>query len=195
MKPARTVSYPRRRSSRGDTSIRSMLYAPCAPSLRMGRPTSTRHPVGRVGNRARKLRRRNRTRTMIQPIHRWQKACNYSDFRGLSGIVRDQHSLHAIKLRSYFVPLRLVDLCDTSTKIDALRSRYRFIDWTKVCTFFDGFNDDVIAALGLNSRLSCHGVTAPTRGVRQRRGHSACEARARLPVSDGSPARLAPRRC
>jgi hypothetical protein len=44
-------------------------------------------------------------------------------------------------------PLIMVDLCKTDAQEDALRARYRFIDWKRARTFLNGLNDDVIAAL------------------------------------------------
>ena len=44
-------------------------------------------------------------------------------------------------------PIIFVDLCETPTRQNEVRERYRFIDWSKAQAFFDGFNQDVIAAL------------------------------------------------
>jgi SIR2-like domain len=44
-------------------------------------------------------------------------------------------------------PIVFVDLCETPTRQNEARERYRFIDWSKAHAFFDGFNQDVIAAL------------------------------------------------
>jgi SIR2-like protein len=44
-------------------------------------------------------------------------------------------------------PLIIVDLCKTQAQKDALRARYRFIDWAKARAYFEGFDDSVIGAL------------------------------------------------
>jgi len=44
-------------------------------------------------------------------------------------------------------PIIFVDKCETPTRQDAMRERYRFIDWNKAREFFNGFNEDVIAVL------------------------------------------------
>lgn len=44
-------------------------------------------------------------------------------------------------------PVIFVDFCKTPAQQAQLRERYRFIDWSNSREFFDGFNQDVIAAL------------------------------------------------
>ena len=49
--------------------------------------------------------------------------------------------------RRHKEPLIFVDLCKSAEQRANLQKRYRFIDWAKAKTFFDGFNEDVISAL------------------------------------------------
>jgi hypothetical protein len=44
-------------------------------------------------------------------------------------------------------PLIFVDLCRNAAQKRRVKNRYRFIDWTKSRACFDGFNEEVIAAL------------------------------------------------
>jgi hypothetical protein len=44
-------------------------------------------------------------------------------------------------------PLIFVDLCRNAVQKRRVKQRYRFIDWTKSRACFDGFNEEVIAAL------------------------------------------------